>query len=101
LNDIIANFLLKTSREFSVASQYFGVLYLLAHGIVKLFLFMMLRQKKLWAYPLTIVFLVLFIGYQIYRYTYSKSIWLVALTIFDIIMVFLTWLEYKRINRTT
>ena len=99
--DFIANFLLKASREFSVGSQYFGVFYLLTHGIVKLFLFVMLRQKKLWAYPLTAIFLILFIVYQIYRYTYSKSIWLIALTIFDIIMVLLTWLEYKRINKTT
>jgi uncharacterized membrane protein len=100
-DDVIANFLLKTSHEFSVGSQYFGVLYLLTHGIVKLFLFAMLRQRKLWAYPLTIVFLILFIGYQCYRYTYSKSIWLIVLTVFDVIMVFLTWLEYKRIKKTT
>lgn len=42
--------------------------------------------------------LILFIAYQVYRYTLTQSIFLILLTIFDIIMIGLTYLEYKRIN---
>lgn len=97
--DILANYLLKVSHQFSSSSQHFGVVYLLSHGAVKLLIVSMLFQKKIWAYPLSIVFLILFIGYQIYRYTYSHSIWLIILTIFDIAMIGLTWMEYLRISK--
>jgi uncharacterized membrane protein len=98
-NDVIANFLLKTSHEFSVSSQHFGILYLFFHGIVKLIIVIMLKQRKNWAYPISVFFLISFIGYQIYRYTYTLSIWLIILTIFDIIMILLTLIEYSRINK--
>lgn len=97
-NDIIANLILRASHDFSVSSQYFGFIYLLSHGVVKVFLVAMLLRKKLWSYPLTEAFLILFIVYQVYRYTYSHSVWMIALTIFDIVIIFLTWLEYTRIK---
>lgn len=93
--DVIANYMIKISSNFSISTQYFGVFYLISHGVVKFILVMLLRKKKLWAYPLTIVSLVLFIIYQIYRYTIDHSIGLLILTIFDIIMIVLTFIEYK------
>lgn len=93
--DVIANYMIKISSNFSISTQYFGVFYLISHGVVKFILVMLLREKKLWAYPLTIVSLVLFIIYQIYRYTIDHSIGLLILTIFDIIMIVLTFIEYK------
>lgn len=97
-NDKIMNFVLRIAGNYSVSSQHFGIFYLLSHGIVKLFLVIMLWRKKLWAYPLTVVALMFFIAYQIYRYSYSPSSFLIALTIFDIAMIFLTISEYKRIK---
>lgn len=98
-NDLFVNFLMKTSHAFSVSAQHFAVFYLLSHGIVKLILVQLLWMKKLWAYPLMIVFLLLFIVYQIYRYSYSHSSWLIILTVFDLIMIWLTWIEYRRIRQ--
>lgn len=97
-NDLIAHFLLKIANEYSVSTQYFGFFYLLSHGIIKLFLICMLMLKKHWAYPLAIVFLVLFIVYQIYRYVIDHSFLLILLTVFDLIMIFLTWKEYKSLK---
>lgn len=55
----------------------------------------MLRDK-LWAYPWMIALLLAFIAYQIYRVTAVHfSAGLVALTVFDIAMVWLTWREYR------
>lgn len=97
-NDIISNFMIKMSSSFSISTQHFGIFYLISHGLVKLILVILLWKKKIWAYPLTVIFLMLFILYQIYRYTISQSIGLILLTIFDIIMIVLTLIEYKRIK---
>jgi len=100
-NDVIANFMLKLSASFSISSQHFGVIYLISHGAIKFILVYLLWKKKLWAYPLAIVSLILFIIYQIYRYTFSNSVFLIFLTIFDIFMILLTYTEYKRIKNIT
>ncbi len=97
-NDMIANYLIKISHEFTASSQHFGIFYLLSHGVVKIFLVAMLLEKRLWAYPLAVIFLVLFVGYQIYRYSYTHSFWLIALTVFDTVMILLTWIEHNRIK---
>lgn len=97
--DLLMNFLLKISHDFSISSQHFGIFYLLSHGITKCILVQFLLRKKSWAYPLTILFLILFIVYQLYRYSYSHSAWLILLTIFDILMIWLTWTEYRRIQK--
>jgi len=97
-NDVISNFLLKLSASFSISSQHFGVIYLISHGAIKFILVSLLWKKKLWAYPLAIVSLILFIIYQIYRYTISNSVFLIFLTIFDVFMILLTYMEYNRIK---
>lgn len=97
-NDIISNMMIKMSANFSISTQNFGVFYLISHGLVKFILIIFLWKKNIWAYPLTIISLVLFIAYQIYRYTIDHSAFLIVLTIFDIIMIFLTYIEYKRMK---
>jgi uncharacterized membrane protein len=96
--DLVANFLLKASSSFSISTQHFVLFYLISHGIIKCILILLLWRKKLWAYPLTIVALILFIAYQIYRYTLTQSVLLILLTIFDIVMIVLTWLEYRNLR---
>ncbi len=96
--DLVANFLLNSSSSFSLSTQHFAEFYLMSHGIIKCILVFLLWRKKLWAYPLTVVSLILFIAYQIYRYTLTQSVFLILLSIFDAVMIALTCLEYKRIK---
>lgn len=96
--DAIANFIVKLGSHFSLSSQQFGIFYLLSHGIIKIILVILLWKRKTWAYPLTIIFLIMFISYQIYKCFLSYSIVLVVLTIFDIAMIILTLIEYKNIK---
>ena len=96
--DLVANALIRFSHGFSVSTQYFGVFYLISHGAVKCILILLLWQKKLWAYPLTIFSLIVFAAYQIYRYSFSRSASLLALTVFDGIMIILTLIEYRRMK---
>jgi len=97
--DFIANFLIKTAHNLSFSSQFFVSFYLFSHGIIKIFLVASLWRRKLWAYPAAIIFFLLFIFYQIYRYAFTHSAWLIYLTIFDIFVIILTWMEYKNIKK--
>ena len=44
--------------------------------------------------------LVVFIGYQLYRIVLQPSLGLIALTVFDAVIVVLTWREYRRQRRS-
>jgi uncharacterized membrane protein len=96
--DFISNYLIKFSSGFSISTQHFGSIYLFSHGIIKLILVYLLWKKKIWSYPLAVLFMIIFIFYQVYRYTFTHSIWLIFLTVFDIAMIVLTLIEYKRIK---
>lgn len=96
--DFIANLILMASQRYSIDTQRFGVLYLLSHGIVKIVLVALLWRRKLWAYPLAVAALALFIAYQAIRWTTTHSAFLVALTFLDAAMIWLTISEYRRIK---
>lgn len=99
--DAVANALIRLSSNFSIDAQSFGVFYLMSHGVIKCLIILLLWRRKLWAYPLSILSLFLFIFYQLYRYTIDHSFWLILLTIFDIAMIVLTLLEYRRLKSSS
>ena len=74
----------------------FGAVCLLVHGVVKVTLVIALLRNKLWAYPWMIAVLLAFIAYQIYLIVLGPSPGLVALTVFDVLIVVLTWREYRK-----
>ena len=93
-HDLIATHLLHTANGITGPAVLFGALYLLAHGLVKVTLVVALLLNKLWAYPWMIAVLTVFIGYQLYRIALAPTVGLVALTLFDLAIVALTWREY-------
>ncbi|MBX0328400.1 DUF2127 domain-containing protein [Oscillochloris sp. ZM17-4] len=54
-----------------------------------------LRGQR-WAYPLAIGVLGAFIAYQVYRLSYAFSLGLLLLTLFDAVIIGLTWREYTQ-----
>jgi len=98
-NDLIATHLRGMAEQFSVGTKHFYALYLLSHGVVKLLLVIGLLRNKLWSYPVSLVVLGLFIVYQLYRFSYTHGIGLVALTVFDIFVMGLIWHEYGVVRR--
>jgi uncharacterized membrane protein len=99
-HDFVARHLLHTANGLTGSAVLFGACYLLLHGAVKVILVIALLLNKLWAYPCMIVVLLIFIGYQMYRIALHPSPGLVALTVFDAVIVALTWREYRRQRRT-
>ncbi len=95
-HDLIARYILHTASHLTTSTTLFGAVYLLSHGVAKVVLVALVLRDKLWAYPWLIALLLAFIAYQLYRITAVHfSIGLTALTIFDAVLVWLTWREYQ------
>jgi uncharacterized membrane protein len=97
-HDVVANYLLKATQHLSSDVQIFIALYLLWHGAVKAGLVAALLLKKRWAYPVAIAAFLLFLIYQMYRYLLTYQIGLLLLSGLDIVVIVLTWLEYRRLR---
>jgi uncharacterized membrane protein len=95
-HDFIATHLLHSASQLSRSTTLFGAAYLLSHGIAKVVLVVALLRDQLWAYPWMIGLLGAFIVYQIYRLSYRFTVGLLLLTLFDLFVVVLTVLEYRR-----
>jgi len=97
--DYVANLLLRASERYTVQTWHFSVFYLLSHGLVKIVLVLLLWRRKLWAYPVAVAVLGLFIAYQIFRWTSTHSPFLIVLSILDALIIGLTIAEYERLKR--
>jgi uncharacterized membrane protein len=97
--DLVANYLLHSAQSLTTGTQIFVALYLLSHGAIKLWLVIGLLRERLWYYPTAMVVFALFIVYQLHRFTFTHSAWLVMVTAVDIVVVALTWHEYGYLRR--
>jgi uncharacterized membrane protein len=92
--DFIAHYLVESAGQLSVSTQHFAALYLLSHGIIKSWLIVGLLRNKLWYDPIAIIVFIFFVAYQIFRFQITHSIWLLAITAVDVVVIALTWHEY-------
>jgi len=93
--DVVANYLLQAAQQLSIGAKTFAALYLLAHGVIKLWLVIGLLRERLWYYPVAIALFLAFIAYQLYRYTLEDSALLLAITALDALVIALTWHEWR------
>lgn len=93
--DFVAKHLLTSAAHLNRGAALYSAIYLLAHGLAKVVLVGLVLRDKLWAYPWIIALLLAFIVYQAYQLTNKFSIVLVALSLFDALVAWLTWREYK------
>ncbi len=87
-------YLLDFGYAYTVGTQLFAIFYLVSHGAIKYIIVVLLWQERLWAYPLSVASLVGFIVYQLYRYQFTHSFMLILLTILDIVIIILTFVEF-------
>lgn len=97
--DFVAIHLLQAAQDLSISSQHFAGFYLLSHGVIKLWLIMGLWRGKLTYFPAAIVVFGLFILYQIYRYSFTKSLLLLLITGLDGVVIWLTLAEYRHLRQ--
>jgi uncharacterized membrane protein len=97
--DIVANSLRRAASHLSPASEHFAAIYLLIHGVVKIGLVGALLKHELWAYPVAVLVFGAFIVYQLYRFTFTHGLGLIALSLFDFVVIWLIYLEYRALKR--
>jgi uncharacterized membrane protein len=99
-NDLIATYIVNSAGSLSAGTQRFAAIYLLWHSAVKIVLVAALLRRREWGYFAGIAAFSLFLVYQIYRYLHTRSPELLALSVLDVFVIILTWLEYQRLRAT-
>jgi len=94
-HDYIATHLLHSTMKLAAADPVFASMYLISHGLTKALLVLALWFDKLWAYPLTIVVFGAFAIYQTYRFFLTHSSFMAILTVFDVLIIYLTFMEFR------
>jgi uncharacterized membrane protein len=97
-HDLVANLVLHGAQHLTAGAALFGALYLVGHGVVKVGLVGALLGRRRWAYPAAIAVFLLFLAFQLYRYTYTASAALLALSVLDVVVIALTWREYRALR---
>ncbi|WP_406635737.1 DUF2127 domain-containing protein [Amycolatopsis sp. WGS_07] len=95
------------ARHLSTAAEHFAgggtktfaVVYLLAHGLLKLALVWALARKWVRAYPVAMVVLAAFVVYEIYRAVETHSIALPFFAALDAVIIVLVYREYRNLKR--
>jgi len=94
-HDFIRMHALRASETLLGSHKLFASVYLLSHGATKVALVVALWMNELWAYPATMIVFGAFSVYQMYRFSHTHSIAMLVLTIFDLLLICLTWLEWR------
>jgi uncharacterized membrane protein len=97
--DRVATLLQHIVQELGADTKLFASSYLVVHGLIKVFLVAGLLGGRLWSYVVSLWFLGAFIAYQTYRFFFTHSLWLIALTVLDLAVAFLIWREYRQVRK--
>lgn len=73
----------------------FLIIFLIAHGLVKMVLVVCLLKKITKIYPIALVVLLIFFIYQVYVLVVSPSIGMAIFCALDVIILWLVWREYQ------
>lgn len=82
-HDLVATYLLNSTQHVSGGTQVFGATYVVWPGVVKVALVTALLLNGPWAYPAAIVAFLVFVVYQLYRYSHTHSPELLVLSVVD------------------
>lgn len=95
------SFIATLIQNMSARVQTIGAFYFFSHGAVKLLLIWGLWKSKLWAYPVSIIFLSGFSVYQLYESITHYSFIVTAFLLFNTIVIILVIHEYRRVIAMT
>lgn len=77
----------------------FASFFLLTRGLIKCGLIWALLKNVLWAYPWSLAVMALFVLYQTYEYVQTGSLLLAGITVFDLIVMYFIWREWRIVRR--
>ncbi|WP_066516371.1 DUF2127 domain-containing protein [Curtobacterium ammoniigenes] len=94
-HDLIAHLILHGTASLTAGATVLAAVYLIFHGGVKLAIVIALMFGKLRVYPWALAGLVAFLVLQIVQLTLQPSIGVAVLTVFDAIIIILTFREWR------
>ena len=100
-NDPIATFVLHQLQDFDMTRHTFVSIYLMLHGFVKIIIVAGLYSERLWAFPVGLTALGIFIFYQMERYFATHAPLLLVISALDGFIMFLAWREYQALKNRT
>lgn len=95
--DSVANLLLHITRS-AIKVRVSASAFLIVHGIVKLALVIGLATHRLWSYPLAILVFTGFTIYQLYQVSQQYSLFMVTVTVLDVMVIILVIAEYRHMR---
>jgi len=99
--DFLSTHLVLLAHNWSVRPKVFFALYLMLHGGVKIFLVAGLLRRKLWVYPVALLFMLLLISYQLYRFSRTHSPVMGTITALDTLITLFIALDYRYVRAQT
>lgn len=96
---LVARHLETVTTAFADGNRAFAVVYLGLHGLLKLGLVVALLRRWLPAYPVAMVVLAAFVGYEVYRAVTHGSLVLPVLAALDALILVLVVREYRLLLR--
>jgi len=97
--DFLANYFVNIAQNLTLSTKEFIAVYIFIHGIINLFLFTTVINKKYWAYPVALVILMIMMIYQIFRLTHRYTWTLAIITLVDLIFIYLMYDQYTHKKR--
>ncbi len=85
----------RAAAGWSPRAEHFCALFLIAHGAVKALAAGALLTERRWAFPFGIAILSAFVLYQLVRYVETGAIALLAVSLFDLLVIGLIAREYR------
>lgn len=77
---------------------YFLSAYLIFWGLIDIVLSINLLRNRIWAFPVSLWLIGVFILYELYRFSYTHSVILLAIIMIDIAIFWLIRHEYRKIT---
>lgn len=97
-HDFVATHVLHYGHALAAGHNLFAALFLLTHGAVKVGLVTCLLLNKLWAYPVALVLLGVFLIYQVYQLITAPSAGMAFLSVLDAVIIWLVWREWHKVK---
>lgn len=95
-HDLIANLIVHGAAHLQHGSIVFAAIYLLVHGVVKLAIVAALLVGSRRVYPWAMAALGAFLIFQLYELVTAPTVGIAILTVFDAVIIWLTWREWRR-----
>lgn len=93
--DLLLNFILRFFVNLSLSTKTIIIIYLILHGLIKIFIVLSLWKKKLRAYPTSIFLISSLIMIEILSVIYYKSVYQLIFIIVDIMILTFLSIEYR------